>query len=397
MKKGRGGSPRRFALAMAMLGLAASMLAPSHRALAQDKIRIGVIGPFSGPFANVGVMFKQGIETYQAVNGTKVGGRDVEFLYRDTAGTNPAVAKQLAEELIVRDKAQILSGFYLTPEAIAAAPVVNETKTPAVLFFAGGAGVTKLTHYYIRTGSTNPTHAAMIADYALKQGWKRVYIAVADYAPGYDMQAVYKQRVTDAGGTVLAEDRLPLNTVDYAPFAERIANAKPDAVLGFVPNGAPAVAWYKALAAQNILPKTPVIGISETDDTELKNFDDSVVGAYSAIFYSSGAPGAANATFKEALAKTFPGSIPNFGRETAYDAMHIVYAMIDSQKGKAWDGTAALEAVQGLSWEAPRGKVRINPNEGEMQGPIYVRRIEKVNGELKNVIVDVFPDVVPLR
>lgn len=188
-----------------------------------------------------------------------------------------------------------------------------------------------------------------------------------------------------------------MNTVDYAPFAERIANAKPDAVLGFVPNGAPAVAWYKALAAQGVLPKIPVIGISETDDTELKNFSDSVIGAYSVIFYSPDAPGPENAKFKEALAKAFPDSIPNFGRELAYDAMHIVYAMIELQKAKPWDGTAAIAAVQGLAWQAPRGSVRINPNEGEMQGPLYVRRLEKIDGKLKNVIVDVFPDVAPLR
>jgi len=373
-----------------------SWLASSSTAGAQDKLRVGVIGPFTGPFANVGVMFKQGIEAFVSVNGTTVGGREVELVYRDTAGTNPAVAKQLAEELIVRDKAEILTGFYLSPEAVAAAPVVNETKTPAVLFFAGGQGITKLSRYFVRTGSTNAAHASMIATYALKQGWKRDYIAVADYGPGYDMQAIYKQRVTDAGGTVLAEDRMPLNTVDYAPFAERVANARPDAVLGFVPNGAPAVAWYKALGAQGVLPKTPVIGISETDDTELKNFDDSVVGgAYSVIFYSADAPGAANAEFKAGLAKAFPDAIPNFGRETAYDAMHLVYAMIESQKGKAFDGTAAMAAAQGLGWDAPRGRVRID--QGEIVGPMFVRRVERVNGSLKNVIIDVFPDVSPLR
>ena len=385
----------RSAWSAAVAIAASALVATGTPALAQDKIRVGVIGPFSGPFASVGVMFKQGIETYRAINGSRAGDREVELIYRDTAGNNPAVAKQLAEELIVRDKAQILTGFYLSPEAAAAAPVVNETKTPAVLFFAGGEGITKLSPYYIRTGSTNATHAAKIAEYALKQNWKRIYIAVADYGPGYDMQAVYKKRVTEAGGTLLAEDRLPLNTVDYAPFAERVANAKPDAVLGFVPNGAPAVAWYKALAAQSVLPKTPVLGISETDDTELRNFGDTVIGAYSLIFYSADAPGAANGAFKAALAKAFPDSMPNFGRETAYDAMHVVYAMIQSQQGKAWDGTAAKDSVQGLSWDAPRGKLRIIPNTGEIESPIYVRRVEKVDGKLKNVIVDVFQNVAP--
>lgn len=377
---------------LAALVIAAALCATASPASAQEKIKIGIVGPFSGPFATVGVMFRQGIETYTTMHGTRAGDREIELLYRDTAGTDPAVSKRLTEELVIRDKVSLLGGYYLSPEAIAAAPVVNETKTPAVLFFAGATGIPKLSPYFIRTGSTNASHAEVIAAYALKRDWKRVYIAVADYAPGHDMQAVFKARVSAAGGTVLGEDRIPLNTVDYAPFAERVSRAKPDAVLGFIPNGAPAVAWYKALSAQGVLAaKIPVIGISETDDMELSKFDDSLVGTvYSAIFYSPGAPGEANKKFKDALTRKFPGVPVSFAQESAFEAMHILYSMVASQKGKPFNGDDALKAVQGLQWDSPRGPMRVIPGTGETEHNIFVRRVEKVDGRLTNVIVDTF-------
>jgi branched-chain amino acid transport system substrate-binding protein len=388
-----GSLTRRLFLALAALAWCGVLtIGASVPALAQEKIRIGIVGPFSGPFAPIGVMFKQGIETYVETNGTHVGGRDVEIIYRDTAGTDPAVAKRLAEELIVRDKVSLLGGFYLSPEAIAAAPVVTETKTPTVLFFAGGSGIPKLSPYFIRIAGPGANNALAMAAYAIKQHWNRAYIAVADYVPGHDMEAVFKSRITEGGGTIVGDDRLPLNTVDYSPFAERIANAKPDVVLGFIPNGAPAVAWYKALEAQGVLAaKVPIIGIVETDDSELSKFNDSLVGdVYSVVFYSLREPGKANQEFKQMLDKKFPGVIPSFGQATAFIGMHVLYAEIASQQGKPFDGEAAVKAVQGLAWEGPGGPVRIVPGAGDLDLTLFVRRVEKVDGHLTNVIVDSF-------
>jgi branched-chain amino acid transport system substrate-binding protein len=242
----------------------------------------------------------------------------------------------------------------------------------------------------VRTGGANVSHAAVIADFAIKRGLKRVYIAVADFLPGHEMQGVYQARIAAAGGTILGQDRIPLSTVDYAPFAERIAGAKPDAVLCFIPNGAPAVAWFKSLGEQGVLAaKIPILGVAETDDSELAKFDNSVAGvAHSTIFYSAGADNDANRKFKEAFAKKFPGASLSAGIATAFDGIHVLYSMVASQKGKPFDKLDAFKAVQGMEWAAPRGPLRIAPGTGDLDTPIFVRRAELVDGKLVNVIVD---------
>lgn len=380
---------RRSVLRVLAAALLSATLAP---AAAQEKIRIGIIGPFTGPFATTGIQYRQGIETFLSVHGNKVGGRDVEVLYRDVGGTNPAVAKRLAEELIVRDKVSLLGGFYLSPEATAAAPVVTETKVPAVLFTAASPAIMKLSPYFIRAGDNILQAALPPAEWAIKRGAKRAYIAVADYAPGHDVQAGFKARFTALGGTIVGEDRMPLNTVDFAPFAERIANAKADFVNVFVPAGAPAVSFMKALTAQGVTAaKVAIMGQAETDDNELRLFDDSVIGVYSSLYYAIDAPYEANRRFKDALAKKIgPSAVPTYSTMAAYDGMHILYRMIESQKGKPFDGPAAVKAMEGMSWESPRGPVRIEPGTREMTQPIYIRRVEKVGGRLQNRIVETF-------
>ncbi len=370
-------------------------LALSGHALAQEKIRIGIIGPFTGLFATAGVQYRQGIATFLALNGNRVGGREVEVLFRDVGGTNPAVAKRLAEELIVRDKVALLGGLYLSPEATAIAPVVNETRVPAVLFTAASPGIMKQSNLFIRAGDNVLQAALPPADWAIKRGARRAYIAVADYAPGHDVQGGFKGRFTQLGGSIVGEDRMPLNTVDFAPFAERIANAHADVITVFIPAGAPAVSFMKALVAQGVSPtRIPIVGSAETDDNELHLFDDSVIGVYSSLYYAIDAPFAANRRFKDALAKTNGASaIPTFSTMSAYDGMGILYRMIESQKGKPFDGPAAVKAMEGVSWESPRGPVTIEAATHELTQPMYIRRVERVAVKLQNSIVETFPAV----
>ncbi len=380
---------------LAALATAVGLLLPASQAMAQEKIRIGIIGPFTGPFASTGVQFRQGIESFLSLNGTKVGDREVELLFRDTGGTNPAVAKRLAEELIVRDKVSMLGGFYLSPEATAIAPVVNETKTPAVLFVSASPAIMKQSSYFVRAGDNIVQAAVPPAEWAFGKGYRKAYVAVADYAPGYDVQAAFTARFKSLGGTIVGEDRIPLNTVDFAPFAERIANAKPDVVNIFIPSGAPAVAMIKALIAQGINPtKTAIIGQAETDDPDLKLFDDSVLGVYSSLYYALGVPGPANARFKAAVQQKFgAAAVPSYSMMTAYDGMTLLYRMVDSQKGKAFNGVSALKSIEGLSFESPRGPVTIDARTREMTQNIYIRQVQKVNGVLINNIVQTYPAV----
>ena len=380
---------RRIVLSLVLLALAALPAA------AQEKLRIGIIGQFSGPFAQAGVQFRQGVETWLAMHGTKVGGREIEMVYRDVGGANPAVAKRLAEELIVRDKVAMLGGFYLSPEASAVAPVITETRTPAVIFNAASPPIVTTSPYFVRTGQSLWQASTPPASWAAKQGFKRAYLAVADYAPGYDVQAAFKSTFTAAGGAIVGEDRIPLNTVDFSAYAQRIANTKPDVVEIFIPTGAPSVGFVKALAAQGVLASnTAIIGSAEVDDTELHLFDHGVAGVYSSLFYLPGLENAENVAFKRALAAKFGADvIPNFAMVGAFDGMALMAHMIEAQQGKPWSGDAAMAAAKGYAWNSPRGPMRIDPETRDVIQNEYIRRVALVDGKLRNVVVDTAPMV----
>jgi branched-chain amino acid transport system substrate-binding protein len=358
---------------------------------AQEKIKIGIVGPFSGPFATAGVQFKQGIEAYQTLHGTRVGNREIEVLYRDVGGTNPAIAKRLTEELIVKDKVSLLGGYYLSPEAYASAPVVTETKTPAVLFLSSSPAAVSQSPYFVRLGGNSRQYVVPAAEWAVKKGLKRAYIAVADYTPGHDVQSFFKAKFTSLGGQVVGEDRIPLNTVDFAPYAERIANAKPDVVDVFIPSGAPAVNFYRALAAQGVLARTTMIGVNEADDPDLKLFDKSIVGTYSSIYYALGIDNEANRKFKETIRSKFGAdTVPNFAMVSAYDAMHLFYRMVAAQQGSHFNPDVAMSAVKGYSWESPRGPVKVEQDTRDLTENIYIRRVQDVQGKLEAVISETF-------
>jgi branched-chain amino acid transport system substrate-binding protein len=372
------------ALAVAV-GAAASLSA------AQEKIKVGIVGQFSGPFALSGKQFRQGIEVFQAIHGTKVGDREVEIVYRDVGGPNPANAKRQAEELIVREKAAILGGFYLTPDALAAASVLNETKTPGVIFVSASPLVLRQSQYFIRVGSGAWQTGFPAAEWAIKQNKKRAYIVVSDFAPGHDSQEAFRTQFTKLGGTVLGEDRMPLNTVDYAPFVERIAGAKPDVVHVFIPNGAPAVNFIKAVAARDLLKSTVFIGVGESDDPDLPSLGEASLGYHSTLYYTLTLKNDENSQFVAKHTEKFKGDLPNFAMITAYDGMRVIYRMIESQKGKPFDGTAAVEAVKGFAWNSPRGPVSIDPATRAIVQNIYIRKVVKEEGRLINVVVDTFP------
>jgi branched-chain amino acid transport system substrate-binding protein len=381
---------KRRALLVSGATLALALFSP---AWAQEKIKIGIIGQFSGPFAEVGKQFREGVETYIAQHGDKVGGREVEVIYRDVGGANPAIAKRLAEELIVRDKVSLLGGFYLTPEASAAASVITETKTPAVIFNAASPPIVRQSPYFVRVSNTIWQDAVSAADFAYQQGKRKAYIAVGDYAPGHDVQQGFKSRFTQLGGQVIGEDRVALNTVDFSPAVERIANAKPDVIQLFIPSGTPQVNLMKALAARGLLGQgNTVIGLA--NDSDLPLFDASAVGYYSVSYYAPALDNPENRKFKEFLKKKHGESgKPTFLMVGAYDGMHIFYRMIESQAGKTFDGPAAVKAVRGYKWASPRGPAMIDADTRDIVQNEYIRRVRSANGVLENEVVQTFTNV----
>jgi branched-chain amino acid transport system substrate-binding protein len=382
---------RRFIAAMA-LALGAVSLGTSPVA-AQEKIKIGMIVDFSGPFATVGAMLRQGAETYVSEHGAKIGGREVEWVYRDVAG-NPANAKTIAEEMIVKDKVSLITGFALTPQVAAVAAVVNQAKIPTVIMVPSTPSL--MSPYFVRASNNMQATVTPAAEWAAKNGKRKAYIAVSDYAPGYEVQATFKRRFTELGGTIVGEDRIPLNTVDYAPFAERIVQSGADVVDVFIPPGAPAISFTRGLVAQGIAQKgIAVIGIGETNEVFLPIYDESVLGFRSSYIYSSTLPNKENEAFKKALAAKFDKAIPDPFVMVGYDGAHLLYKMIESQQGKPFDGAAAVNALKGYKWDSPRGPVMIDAETRDIVENMYIRNVERVNGKLENVIVDTFPMVKP--
>lgn len=383
----------RYAVA-ACLGIAA--LGAAH-GQAPEKLKIGIVGQFSGPFAQIGQNYKDGIQAYLKQYGTKVGGREVEIIYRDIGGTNASAAKRLTEELIVRDQAAIIAGFYLSPESIAAAPVLSETKTPGVVFNGAAKVITESSPMLVRVSNTQFQVGYVQAEWAIKNGYKRTYISVSDFAPGIDLLAAFRKRYTELGGQIVGEDKIPLNTVDYSPFVERVARANPSLFVMFIPGGSPSVNITKALQAQGLAGRKDmaIIGQVQLDEPVLHLFDDSVVGMFDALSYAIEAPGDENRKFKAAFNSTVGAkSIPNYDSASAWDGMQVIYRMIASQQGKTFDGPAAVKAVQGAKFDGAKGPITIEPDTRNTTLSIYIRKAVKgPDGKLKLEVSDTFRDI----
>jgi branched-chain amino acid transport system substrate-binding protein len=354
-------------------------------------VRLGVVGPFTGPFAVMGEQWRQGIEAYLAVHGDVVNGRRIEVVYRDTTG-NPATAKQLTQELVTREKVSFLGGYGLTPEANASASVINSAKIPTFLYHAASPSSMPLSPYFVRVGQNIATNGAVSAYWALKAGKTKAYIAIADYGSGHDFAKGFREYYTSHGGEIVREDAIPLNTVDFSPFAERIDAAAPQYLAMFIPPGAPAVSMVKALAARGILTKTLVVGQGEAEDPDIHLFDGAILNFHSVIYYSSTMDTAENKRFIETLqAKFGQQALPSTFTLGGYDSMALIFKAVSEGD---LDGDKVMRSLVGYTYESPRGKVTIAPSREPVEDFI-VRRVEKTGEGLRNVIIDRIPRVDP--
>ena len=354
------------------------LLACSCAVHAQDVVKIGFVGPYTGPFAVAGQSYRQGVDAFFALHGDKAGGRKVEVIYRDSAGADPTLAKRLAEELVVKDKVAMLAGFYLSPEVAATAPVANSAKVPLFIVNAATPALLKMSPYFVRVGQAINQPAELAAIYARQSGKSRGYVAVADYGPGHIVEEAFIAKFTAEGGQMVGNVRIPLNTADFAPFAERIANANPDVLQVFLPPGAAAIGFSKALAARGLTQKVMIIGQGEAEDGDLPLFDDSIVGFKSILYVDANTKNPQSAAFVEWLAKNVgPTARPNSFNVGAYDTMQLVYKMLADQAGKPFDGQAAVKSLAGYSFKSPRGPVTIDPVTRELVQNFYLREVVK--------------------
>jgi branched-chain amino acid transport system substrate-binding protein len=371
---------------------AAIGLALAGPAFGQSTIRVGLVLPMTGPQQSTGVQIAAAAKLYMAQHGDTVAGKKIELIIKDD-GASPDVGKRLAQELIVNNKAAIIGGFGVTPVALAVAPLATEAKVPAVIMAAGTSIITERSPYFARTSFTLPQSSAIIADWAAKNGIKNVVTMVSDYGPGADAQASFKSTFEAAGGKVVSELKVPLANPDFAPFLQRAADAKPDAIFIFVPSGQGGT--FMRQFAERGLDKAgiKVIGPGDvTDDDLLDKMGDQVIGTVTAHLYSADHNSPTNKAFVEAFKKANNGMRPNFMAVGGYDGMHLIYEALKKTNGDT-DGDKLIAAMKGLSWESPRGPMSIDPETRDVVQNIYIRKVEKKNGELYNVEFATFPNV----
>ncbi|WP_298015811.1 ABC transporter substrate-binding protein [uncultured Castellaniella sp.] len=378
----------KFIKTLGAMALAFSTAAAFSPVQAKD-LKIGIVMPMSGPFAAHGKQIQHGIDLYMAEHGDEVAGRKVKIIIKDDTGISPAVAKRQAQELLIKDKVDILAGFTLTPNAFSVAPLATEAKVPMVVLNAATSSITEKSPNIVRVSMTLPQDTAPMAQWAYANGIRSVYTLVADYGPGHDAEKQFQKTFTELGGKIIGEVRTPVATPDYAPYLQRIKDAKPDAVFLFVPNGEQGVALAKGFKERGL----DKAGIKElatgdvTDEDVLNAMGDAAIGMITSFHYSAAHDSPENKAYVAAYHKAYPNDRPNFVSVAGYDGMHLIYAALEKTKGDA--GAAAfMDAVKGMKWTSPRGPVEIDPQTRDIVQNVYIRKVEKVDGVLQNVEFD---------
>jgi branched-chain amino acid transport system substrate-binding protein len=398
----RSAATRAAVAALALIGLASCNKKPTEEtgqkpgpgsgsapaAATPSTIKIGLVASFSGPFADIGKQLENGINAYMKKHGDTVAGKKIEILRRDTTGPVPEVAKRLAQELVARDKVDFLAGFGLTPEALAAAAVATEGKTPMVIMNAATSIITTKSPYIVRFSMTLPQVSAPMGEWAPKNGIRKVATLVSDYGPGIDAEGAFIKTFTANGGTVIDSVRVPLKNPDFSSFIQRIKDAKPEAVFVFVPAGEQCISFMKSFHERGLAEAgIKIIATGDlTDDSKLQAMGDPAIGIVSTFHYSVAHDSPENKEFLAAYldANGAAAGSPNFMSVAAYDGMAAIYDTI-KQLGGTMDSTRAMEILKNVSMTSPRGPIKIDPETRDVVQTVYVRRVEKVDGQLKNV------------
>jgi branched-chain amino acid transport system substrate-binding protein len=376
---------RRILIAVAATAAALLAVAPAQ---AQPTIKVGVILPYSGQFADPGAQADNGIKLYMQRNGDTVAGKRIEIIRRDTGGIAPDVAKRLAQELVVREKVDVLAGFSLTPNALAAADISAQAKKFMVVMNAAASVVTTKSPYMARVSFTLPQLNEPLGTWAYKNGIRKVYSMVADFAAGHDAEAAFHGAFKAAGGEIVGAVRYPVANPDFSAFVQRAKDASPEAIFIFVPGGAQSPAIAKALADRGIDPRrTRILSQTElTDEQALRSMGDTALGIITSSHYDYNHASASNNEFVAAFNAAFKRN-PDFFAVGGYDGMHLIYEALRRTGGNA-DGDALIAAAKGMAWESPRGPISIDPETRDIVQNVYIRRVENVGGEVRNVEFD---------
>jgi branched-chain amino acid transport system substrate-binding protein len=374
----------------AIAGFAAAVLL-STAASAEETVKVGLILPMTGQQASTGKQIDAAVKLYVAQHGNMVAGKKIEVILKDDTGV-PDVTKRLAQELVVNDKVAFLAGFGITPSALATAPMATQAKVPEIVMAAGTSSITEASPYVARTSFTLAQSSVPMAEWAFKNGIKKVVTMVSDYGPGIDAEKSFSEKFKADGGTIVESLRVPLRSPDFAPVLQKAADSKPDALFVFVPSGAGA--QFVKQFVERGLDKSGIKLIATgdvTDDDLLNGMGDVVIGVINAHNYSANHSSPLNKAFVEAFRKA-NNMRPNFMAVGGYDGMHLIYEAL-KKTGGSTDGEKLMAAIKGMAWESPRGPISIDPQTRDIIQNIYIRKVGKVDGELYNVEFETIPNV----
>jgi branched-chain amino acid transport system substrate-binding protein len=376
-------------------GIAAAVLAllGAGAANAEDTVKIGIINEYSGQFADTGAQIDNGIKLYVKQHGDTVAGKKIEFIRKDTGGIAPDVSKRLAQELVVRDNADIFAGFSLTPNALAAADISAQAKKFMVVMNAATAIITTKSPYIARTSSTTPQLNYTLGVWAAKHGLKKIYTMVSDYGPGIDAETWFQTGFKENGGEIVGSVRFPVANPDFSAFIQAAKDANPDGIYIWIPGGAQPAAVGKALAERGIdLKKIKVLGQDALGaDTALQSMGDAALGLITVADYDYTHDSPLNHDFVKAFNEEFHRN-PDFFAVGGYDGTHLIYEALKKTGGKT-DGDSLIAAAKGMAWESPRGPISIDPETRDIVQTVYIRRVEKGPNGLYDQEFDAIPAV----
>jgi branched-chain amino acid transport system substrate-binding protein len=351
-------------------------------AAAQEPLKIGLIQSMTGAFNTVGKAAVNGARLYIQQHGDVVAGRKIQLIVKDDA-TAPDQAKRVAQEMIVNDKVAII-GAGITPSALTIAPLATEAKIPTVVMVSGASVTVDRSPYMTRTSFTLGQSSAVMADWSVQNGARKIVTIVNDWAPGLEAEAAFKDRIAKGGAQILESMRVPLANPDFAPFLQRARDLGPDTLFVYFPGNQAGVFAKQFLERGMDKSGIRIVGPGDlTDDDELPGMTDAMLGIVTAHHYSALHDSALNKAFVADFEKAFSRR-PNFIALGGYDGMHLIYEALKKTGGKA-DGDAMLAAMKGMKWESPRGPMSIDPETRDVVHNEYIRRVEKVNGQLYNV------------
>jgi branched-chain amino acid transport system substrate-binding protein len=368
------------------------LLYSSVSAHAQQVVKIGLIMTYTGQFTDPAAQMDNGIKLYMKQHGDVVAGKKIEIIRRDTGGA-PDAAKRLAQELIVRDNIDILAGFVITPEALTVGDLSAEAKKFMVVMNAATSIITTKSPYMTRVSMTLPQNCEQVGTWAFKNGVRKVYTMVSDFAAGQDAEASFDRAFLAAGGQIVGSVRVPMANPDFSAFVQRAKDSGPEGIFVFIPAGSQPPALAKALIERGMDPrKIKLMGQGEiTDETALKAMGEAAIGIITAYHYDYNHESEINRSFVKAYNTEFNRN-PDILSVGGYDGMHLIYEALKKTGGNA-DGESLVAAAKGMKWESPRGPLLIDPETRDVVQTIYIRRVEKVNGEVRNVEIEKFEDV----